>query len=113
MKRKFDNQQYRALCGAVDALIRNNDIEGHEIGPRSVEVYFDSYQIVVTSPIEGALQFNLVLDDDVLETLLTEQAKEQKPIERAIMSMLGSVMLEAFRNDWDGFTISEGNENGF
>lgn len=108
---KLDNSKTGALCLAINSLSLEHYIESYYLSSRYADAVFDCWTVRISCPMEGALHFQLLEGNEerVLDSFTTDQVKDALPIRRVILAMLGKVMLDAFKNEWDGYTVSEGN----
>lgn len=107
---KFGHKHRGSLTLAALMLGQEDYINGYEVGSDFVEFEFDDYRIRVTSPMEDALQFVLFdLENNNIDSVVTDSVNDALPIRRLIMSLFGTIMLQSFRTEWDGYTITEGN----
>lgn len=109
--------QRSILIKAMNALSRKDMIESFHVTPDGMpgyaECYFECYRVEITAPMKNALQFRLVDGnaDTLVDSIITEHVIDQIPMERLIMSLFGSILLQSFRAEWDGYTFCEINKS--
>lgn len=107
---KLDVSKTGPLCLAVNSLMLEKYVEDYYIGNRYVEVQLDCWRVRITAPMDNALQFELLdgNEERLVDSVVTDCVNDALPIRRVILSLLGKVMLECFKNEWDGYTTFEG-----
>ena len=107
--KKYTPKQEANIRRALNQLKNSNLIEDFAMESNWAVACFDHCEVRIISPIKDALQFTLTNGgDEPIKTFMTECAVDVLPIQRAILSLFGLVMLQAFESDWDGYTFLEG-----
>ena len=103
----FDKTQRANITLALNVLSVGKYIDYFHVYENFATIDFDFYEVAITVPVKGALQFTLKSDDRLLESIVTETVCESLPIQRLVNSLFGVVMMEQFESEWDGYSSHE------